>query len=426
MTEVLSQDEVMQILSAINAGDSEPEELRPAPAARARKIKIYDFKRPDKFSKVQIRTTALIHEIFSRLITKRLSAMLRSMVHVHVASVDQLTFEEFIRSIPSPTTMGIIEMAPLPGSALLEIDPAISIAMTDRLMGGTGESTEYRHELTIIERTIMEELINRLSGDLRNAWMQVTDLSPRLSRIETNPQLAQTVPFNEMTVLVTMETKIGEVEGMINICVPYTTLEPIMGNLTSNSRNGKNRQAAQPSYQLNSRVDVPITLTAEALRRGYSIQEISGWKKGTVLMPLSSAPPHSCFLSMGDSPVWRCELLVETKGFRKSIKITDSIDVLYGTEGVKNMDNDNPTAANALQSVKMNITVELGATSLTVKEVFGMGKDSILELDKLAGEALDVKANGVLIAKGEAVVIDDNFGVRITEIINPPSTDQET
>ena len=178
MTEVLSQDEIDQLLTAINAGDTEPEDFKPA--ADSRKIKIYDFKRPDKFSKEQIRTISMMHETFARLSTTSLSAQLRSVVHVHVASVDQLTYEEFIRSIPTPTTLAIINMDPLKGNAILEVDPAITFSIIDRLFGGTGEGTKSQHELTDIEQSVMEGIIVRILGNMREAWTQLIDLRPRL------------------------------------------------------------------------------------------------------------------------------------------------------------------------------------------------------------------------------------------------------
>ena len=231
MTEVLSQEEIDQLLTAINAGDTEPEDLRPA--ADTRKIKIYDFKRPDKFSKEQIRTISMMHDTFARLTTTSLSAQLRSMVHVHVASVDQLTYEEFIRSIPTPTTLAIINMDPLKGNAILEIDPAVTFSIIDRLFGGTGEGTKAQHELTDIETSVMEGIIVRILGNMREAWTQVIDLRPRLGQIDTNPQFAQIVPPTDMVVLVTLETKVGDVEGMINFCIPYLTIEPIIGKLST-------------------------------------------------------------------------------------------------------------------------------------------------------------------------------------------------
>ncbi|GMO45336.1 MAG: flagellar motor switch protein FliM [Termitinemataceae bacterium] len=232
MTEVLSQDEIDQLLTAINAGDNtDTEDFKPS--ADTRKIKIYDFKRPDKFSKEQIRTVQIMHETFARLTTTALSANLRSMVHVHVASVDQLTYEEFIRSIPTPTTLAIINMDPLKGNAILEIDPAITFSIIDRLFGGTGEGTKQQHELTDIEQSVMEGIIVRILGNMREAWSQVIDLRPRLGQIDTNPQFAQIVPPTEMVVLVTLETKVGEVEGMMNFCIPYLTIEPIIGKLSA-------------------------------------------------------------------------------------------------------------------------------------------------------------------------------------------------
>ena len=231
MAEVLSQDEIDQLLSAISAGEISTEEVHQPKDQR--KIKIYDFKRPDKFSKDQIRTVSIMHETFARLTTTSLSAQLRSLVHVHVASVDQLTYEEFIRSIPNPTTLAVVDMDPLKGSAILEIDPAITFSIIDRLFGGQGEGTKFSRELTDIEQSVMEGIIVRVLGNLRESWSTVIDLRPRLGGIEINPQFAGIVPPQEMVVLVTLETKVGEVEGMMNLCIPYLTIEPIISKLSA-------------------------------------------------------------------------------------------------------------------------------------------------------------------------------------------------
>ncbi len=231
MTEILSQDEIDALLAAISTGEVESEE--PKSAIDKRKVKIYDFKRPDKFSKDQLRTLQMIHETFARLSTTSLSAQLRALVSVHVASVDQLTYEEFIRSIPNPTTLGIINMDPLKGSAIFEIDPSITFTIIDRLFGGEGQPMKTNRELTEIEQSVMESIIVRLLTNLREAWATVIDLRPRLSQIETNPQFAQIVPPTDMVVLTTFETKVGEVEGMMNFCIPYITIEPIVTKLSA-------------------------------------------------------------------------------------------------------------------------------------------------------------------------------------------------
>ena len=205
MTEVLSQDEIDQLLTAISSGDSDTDDFKPV--SDTRKIKIYDFKRPDKFSKEQLRTVSNMHETFARLTTTSLSAQLRSLVHVHVASVDQLTYEEFIRSIPTPTTLAVVNMDPLKGNAILEIDPAITFCIIDRLFGGRGiTGSNKNRDLTDIEQSVMEGIIVRILANMREAWTQVIDLRPRLGQIETNPQFAQIVPPSEMVVLITLET----------------------------------------------------------------------------------------------------------------------------------------------------------------------------------------------------------------------------
>jgi flagellar motor switch protein FliM len=278
---VLNQDEIGQLLDGINAGNAEPTVIKPT--ANSRKIKIYDFKRPDKFSRKQIRMVSIMHEIFARLTTTSLSAQLRSMAHVHVASVDQLSYEEFIRCIPTPTTLAVINMDPLEGCALLEIDPDITFSIIERLFGGTGEGTKSQHELTDIECGVMEGVIVRMLGNLREAWYRVIDLRPRLGQIDTNPQFAQIVPPNEMVVLVTLETKVGDVEGMINLCIPYLTVEPIMGRLSSSFWHSSKKTTTSTESTLLPIFDtsnILNTIRAEYPRVFLSVEELQKLKTG--------------------------------------------------------------------------------------------------------------------------------------------------
>ena len=307
MTEVLSQDEIDQLLTAINAGDTEPEDIRPA--ADTRKIKIYDFKRPDKFSKEQIRTISMMHETFARLTTTSLSAQLRSMVHVHVASVDQLTYEEFIRSIPTPTTLAVINMDPLKGNAILEIDPAVTFSIIDRLFGGTGEGTKVTHELTDIESSVMEGIIVRILGNMREAWTQVIDLRPRLGQIDTNPQFAQIVPPTDMVVLVTLETKVGDVEGMINFCIPYLTIEPIIGKLStqfwfSAVHRGATTENLSVLKEKLSTVDVNVV--AEIGRINIPVREVLSLQIGDIVQLYNTRVGDPYSLNIGNKKKFLC------------------------------------------------------------------------------------------------------------------------
>ena len=303
MTEVLSQDEIDQLLNAISSGDVDTEEIHQP--TDQRKIKIYDFKRPDKFSKEQIRTVSIMHETFARLTTTSLSAQLRSLVQVHVASVDQLTYEEFIRSIPNPTTLAVINMDPLKGSAILEIDPAITFSIIDRLFGGQGEGAKVMRDLSDIEQSVMEGIIVRILGNMREAWAQVIDLRPRLGQIETNPQFAQIVPPTEMVVLVTLETKVTDVEGMMNFCIPYLTIEPIISKLSAQYWYSPVRRGAT-TENLNILRDrlstIEVAIVAEIGSMDITVRDVLALRVGDVIrLPNVRISDPMC-LKIGNRP----------------------------------------------------------------------------------------------------------------------------
>ena len=325
MNEVLSQDEIDQLLMAISSGDSETEEFKPVNDTR--KIKIYDFKRPDKFSKEQIRTVSIMHETFARLTTTALSAQLRSMAHVHVASVDQLTYEEFIRSIPTPTTLAVINMDPLKGNAILEIDPAITFSIIDRLFGGQGQASKAQRDLTDIEQSVMEGIIVRILANMREAWTQVIDLRPRLGQIETNPQFAQIVPPSEMVVLVTLETKIGEEEGMMNFCIPYITIEPIISKLSSQFWFSSVRRSSTTQYlgvlkEKLSSVDMDVV--AEIGSIDLPIRDVLTLKVGDIVRLSNIRVGDPLTLNVGNKKKFYCQPGVIGK--KMAVQVIGKID----------------------------------------------------------------------------------------------------
>ena len=325
MNEVLSQDEIDQLLTAISSGDSETDDFKPVNSAR--KIKIYDFKRPDKFSKEQLRTVSNMHETFARLTTTSLSAQLRSLVHVHVASVDQLTYEEFIRSIPTPTTLAVINMDPLKGNAVLEIDPAITFSIIDRLFGGTGQGAKVSRDLTDIEASVMEGIIVRILANMREAWTQVIDLRPRLGQIETNPQFAQIVPPSEMVVLVTLETKVGEEEGMMNFCIPYLTIEPIISKLSSQFWFSSVRRSSTTQYlgTLKEKLsDVDMDVVAEIGTINMPIRDVLALRVGDVVRLSTVRVGDPLSLSVGNKKKFYCQPGVVGK--KMAVQIIEKID----------------------------------------------------------------------------------------------------
>ncbi|MGM8211745.1 flagellar motor switch protein FliM [Virgibacillus sp. W0430] len=228
--EVLSQNEIDALLSAITSGEMDAEQLKQE--EKEQKIRVYDFKRALRFSKDQIRSISRIHENYARLLTTFFSAQLRTYVNISVASVDQIPYEEFIRSVPKMTILNIYSVAPLEGRILMEVNPNIAYSMLDRVLGGRGSSAKKADNLTEIETILMSQLFEKSVANLKEAWSTLIDIEPELEEFEINPQFLQMVSPNETVVVVSLNTAIGDTSGMINICIPHIVLEPIIPKLS--------------------------------------------------------------------------------------------------------------------------------------------------------------------------------------------------
>lgn len=244
MSEILSQSEIDALLFALQSGEVDVEAIRSED--NSKKIRVYDFRRPNKFSKDQLNTIEVIYENFGRLLATMLSGSLRSRVIVKIASVDQVTYEEFIRSIPNPTILSIFSLAPLEGKGILEINPVIGFSIIDRLFGGPGLSTIKGRPLTEIEKNVMERMSEKILFLFREAWHSLIDVEAFQENIEINPQFTQVVSPLEMVVIITLNIQIGDTEGLINICIPCLMLESISGKLNTKFWfTGTNRPASE-------------------------------------------------------------------------------------------------------------------------------------------------------------------------------------
>ena len=231
MVDVLTQEQIDALLAAANDESTDLDELKREETTR--KIKVYDFKRPDKFSKDQIRTLYMLHESFARLLNTYMSSHLRTLVNVDVASVEQLTYQEFVQSLVNPSVITILGVPPLKGNIIFELSSEIAFAYLDRVFGGDGTTAIKTRVLTEIEDAVMRRFVNSAMERFKESWSNVTPMNPVLEATESNPQFTQIVPPNDMVVVITMNTKLGEVEGFMNICIPYLVLEPIMSKLTT-------------------------------------------------------------------------------------------------------------------------------------------------------------------------------------------------
>jgi len=229
--DILSQNEIDDLLAQLGTGEINVQEFKRDTAEK--KIKEHDFKRPSKFAKDHLRTMQIIHENYARLITNFLSGYLRTLVQVDVISMEALQYSEFTNSIANPAVLAIINFNPLPGSIIFDFSPAISYALIERILGGKGNGIEKIRGFTEIEIAILMRIISQMLIYMREPWENVTQLRPSLDRIETNAQFAQIMNPTEMVALVTFQAKIGEVEGLMNLCIPHMVVEPVMSKLST-------------------------------------------------------------------------------------------------------------------------------------------------------------------------------------------------
>ncbi|MBO6148647.1 MAG: flagellar motor switch protein FliM [Lachnospiraceae bacterium] len=260
MADVLSQDEIDALLAGITSGEIDAKELK---EVDERPVKDYDFKRPAKFSKEHLRTLEIIFEHFGRLLSTNLPVYLRKSVQVTVVNSEALTFSEFTNSLPNPVILGIINFLPMNGNIMMELASNVGFAIIDRMLGGAGEPLEKIRDFSDIELSILEKIIVICVRLMREPWRNVVELSPVLERVETNPQFAMIIAPTEMISIVTLNMKIGEVEGLMNVCLPFFTLENIMDKLNtkywfSTMQNGNDEDYRDHIEDMINHVPMPI------------------------------------------------------------------------------------------------------------------------------------------------------------------------
>ena len=230
MADVLSQSEIDALLSALSSGDVEAESISQKDEDK-HKIKNYDFKSPQKFSKEHIRTLEKIHDNFGRLVSNYLSGQLRQNVRIKIESVEQVTYDEFIRSIPNPTIVSYFRMPPLQGNILLEMNPQFAFQILEVLLGGSGIRKNITKELTEIEKNIISQACRGIIDNFEMAWAEVLEVEPIFEFIETNPSANQTLGPNEPVALLTFSVELGSMNTYLNVCIPYLAIEKILDKL---------------------------------------------------------------------------------------------------------------------------------------------------------------------------------------------------
>lgn len=230
MGDVLSQNEIDALLNALSSGELDVDEIKDS---GEKQVKDYDFARPSKFSKEHLRTLEIIFEHYGRLLSTNLPVYLRKNVQIEVMNSEAVTYQEFSNALSNPVLLGIVNFAPLQGSIIMEMATNLGYAMVDRMLGGKGEALEKVREFSEIELLIIERIFIVCVNLLQEPWQNVLQIHPRLERIETNSQYAQIISPSEMIAIITISVKIGDVEGLMNICLPYITVEDVIDKLNT-------------------------------------------------------------------------------------------------------------------------------------------------------------------------------------------------
>lgn len=300
MVEILSQEEIEALLASLSASEEgapagTPTAPSPAsPAVGAGKAErrvpiayeVYDFRRPDKFSKDQLRTMQMLHETFARLFSSTLSAYLRAPVHIDLISVEQIPYDEYIRAITN-SLINIFSMQPLSGQALLEIEFDVVISMIDRLLGGPGTVVKRpQPALTDIERPLVENVVNRALGALRTAWEGIVSFTPIHEGMETSAQFVQIVPPNDIVVSILFEMRVGETHGAMSLCIPYLLLKPILSKLSAQRWfSGSKRTSSQYTAIIAQQIQhtrVPLVAVLGTTR--LMLRQVLDLKEGDVII----------------------------------------------------------------------------------------------------------------------------------------------
>ncbi|MBC7342786.1 MAG: flagellar motor switch protein FliM, partial [Clostridia bacterium] len=300
-----SQAEIDALLKALASGELDEKEKASEPQG----VKVYDFRRPNKFSKDQLRTLQMIHGNFARMASNFLSGYLRANIQVKVASVNQLTYEDFLVSIPTPTLMTVLKLQPLAGLAVLETNPAFIFPIIDLLFGGTGDMPQRLRELTDIELGVLRKLNTRLLDNLAYAWSDIAQLGPQIESMETNPRFIQLVSPNETVAVITFSTQIGKVEGMANLCWPYLTLEPIIDRLSAHywlASQGRENNLQSRGWIEKELMQVPVELVLLGGSADVSVRDFLGLQVGDVIS-LDNMVSENLVLCVGEQPKFKVQ-----------------------------------------------------------------------------------------------------------------------
>lgn len=285
MAKILSQEEIDALLTTVSTGDGTIEE-ESIDDDKLRSIIAYDFKHPNRVSKDQIRTLENMHDNFAGHFGSTLSALLRTIVDVDLVSVDQITYSEFIMSLVTPSCTYTFSAEPLEAVCLVDFNPTLTFAFIDRVFGGSGRSLETERELSGIERSVMNRIADKLYRDMERAWENIVKIGVEQRSFESNPQFIQIVPPGETVVVVSFQIKLFQSTGLLTLCYPYVSLEPIITKLSAQNwidATKKKNLEIDRQTNLDNLSEVTTDITAVLLHTDLRVSDFLRLRTGDII-----------------------------------------------------------------------------------------------------------------------------------------------
>lgn len=284
MADVLSQSEIDKLLNALTSGE-EPEMSAPEEEKEENRVKEYDFRTANKFYKEQIRTLNVVFDNFAFLLANTLTGLLHTLCEVEVISIEEQKFGEFNNSIASPAILSIVEMEPLQGSILMELTSSVAYAFVSRLFGGPADYSDESKSFTEIELSVLDSVLHEMMHVLKESWSKIVEVKPMLSRTETSSQFAQITDMNEPSAIIMLEVRIDKMQGMIYLCIPHYSIQPIAKELNTISWTmaaSDQRKKNESSRELMEKQidDTEVTLTAAFDATDATLEEILSLRVG--------------------------------------------------------------------------------------------------------------------------------------------------
>ncbi len=301
--QILSQVEIDSLIGALTSGQID---INSSGRDRVdtRAVRVYDFRRPDRFSKEQLRTLQMIHDTCARLFTTTLAAYLRTVVQVSVDSVDNITYAEFVELQSNPGVIAVVSLSPLPGRTILSLTPGMSFALVDRLFGGPGQLGDQKRALTDIEQTVMRRVLAAFLRDLAESWRNISELRPTLDGMESNPLFTQVVAPTEMCIAIRFSVDSADFTGKIELCLPYPIVEPVLSKLSERhwfTIAQRDQREDKTADLLDNIMNARVTVQAILGQTQLSIGDLMELRRGDVI-PLGKNVGVPIVLRVGGQP----------------------------------------------------------------------------------------------------------------------------